>query len=147
MTGAFEGDLVRPLGLVTLFSAYAEGEIDEMLVALCGEQFDHKIQTWTIGRKLALVQRRVRALKVESLNGLMTVLKDARKLFELRNEIIHGRLYSGGRLVSNRRSVPERLVSPEELTDLAERILSCKEHICMYRQRHLPAVIAAIGGT
>jgi hypothetical protein len=34
MVGAFEGDLIRPLGLVTLYAAYAEGEIDELLGAL-----------------------------------------------------------------------------------------------------------------
>jgi hypothetical protein len=31
MYEAYEGDLVRPLGFVTLYSAYAEGELDELI--------------------------------------------------------------------------------------------------------------------
>lgn len=34
MNGAFEGDLIRPLGLVTLYCGYAEGELDELLRVL-----------------------------------------------------------------------------------------------------------------
>jgi hypothetical protein len=44
------------------------------------------------------------------LSGLRTALKDARALFKQRNELIHGRLFSGGRLVSNRTNVPVQQV-------------------------------------
>lgn len=142
MIKSFEGDLVRPLGLVTLYSAYAEGEIDQLLVALCAPQpFDEKMQQWTVGRKLIFAQRLVRALKAASLTGLIAALKDARALFEHRNALIHGRIYAGGRLISNRSDVPDRRVSPDELLDLAERIFTCKEHISMHRERHLLPVL------
>ena len=144
MSGAFEGDLIRPLGLVTLYAAYAEGEIDELLDALpAREPFDETKRQWPVGRKLAYAQRLVGQLKAESVAGLIATLKEARVLFERRNALVHGRIYGEGRLVSNRPNVPNKRVSPEELVELAERIFSCKEHINMHRQRHLLPLLAA----
>jgi hypothetical protein len=144
VSGAYEGDLIRPLGLITLYAAYAEGELDELLEALpAKEPFDDKRRQWPVGRKLVYAQRLVRALKSQTLAGLTVALAEARELFERRNALVHGRIYAGGRLVSNRRDVPVQSVSPEELVDLAERIFSCKEHINMHRCRSLLPFLAA----
>ena len=146
MSGAYEGDLIRPLGLVTLYAAYAEGELDELLDTLPGKElFDEKKRQWPVGRKLVYAQRLVRRLKSPSLAGLSAALTEARELFEKRNALVHGRIYAGGRLVSNRLDVPNQQVSPEELVDLAERIFSCKEHINVHRCRSLLPFLAAAG--
>jgi hypothetical protein len=146
--GADEGDLIRPLGLVTLYAAYAEGEVDELLEVLLGkEPFDEEKRQWPVGRKLVYAQRLVRRLKSQSLAGLSAALTEARELFEKRNALVHGRIYAGGRLVSNRIDVPTKSVSPEELVDLAERIFTCKEHINVHRCRSLLPLLAASRGT
>lgn len=36
LNNSFEGDLIRPLGLVTLYFAYAEYELDQLLKDLGG---------------------------------------------------------------------------------------------------------------
>jgi hypothetical protein len=138
VTGYFEGDLIRPLGLVTLYAAYAEGEVDQLLAVLpASEPFDDAKRQWPVGRKLEYAEMLVRKLKSETLAGLSASLREARELFLKRNELVHGKLFSGGRLVSNRVGVPEQRISPEELSTLAEKIFSCKEHLNVYRQRHL----------
>ena len=68
MTGSYEGDLIRPLGLVTLYAAYAEGEIDELLSALPSEKpFDALKREWPVGRKLSYALTLVRKLKSDQL--------------------------------------------------------------------------------
>src|SRR5512139_2143745 len=127
MSAPFEGDLVRPLGLVTLYAAYAEGEIDELLSALpAPEPFDDAKRQWQIGRKLTYAQRLIRKLKARDLSDLLATLDDAQILFRQRNELVHGRLFSGGRLVSNRTNVAVRQVSAEDIGGLAERIFNWK---------------------
>ena len=134
----FEGDLIRPLGLVTLYAAYAEYEIDELILVLPSKQkFDEIKQQWPVGKKLAYAQKLVNRLKTESLSGLNVSLKEAGELFKRRNTLVHGCIFAGGRLVSNRRSTPVQWITPDELNELAERIFTCKEYICMYRNRHL----------
>jgi hypothetical protein len=145
MVGAFEGDLVRPLGLVTLYAAYAEGEIDELLSVLpAPEPFDDSKRQWQVGRKLTYAQRLIRKLKASDLSGLQSTLEDAKALFRQRNELVHGRLFSGGRLVSNRTDVPVQQVSVEDIVGLAERIFSWKEQLWMHRCRHLLPLLSAL---
>lgn len=148
MSGAFDGDLVRPLGLVTLYCAYAEGEIDELLFALSGlEAFDDAKRQWTVGQKLTHAEKIIQRLQHEELAGLLNTLVDARRLFERRNALIHGRLYSGGRLVSNRAGVPDQRVTAQELNEFAELVFSCKEHLFMHRCTHLLPLLANRGAT
>jgi hypothetical protein len=145
MVGAFEGDLGRPLGLVTLYAAYAEGEIDELLGSLpAPEPFDDTKRQWQVGRKLAYAQVLIRKMNVSDLSGLRATLKDARPLFKQRNELVHGRLFSGGRLVSNRTNVPVRQVSAEDILELAERIFHWKEQLWMHRCKHLLPLLSAV---
>lgn len=138
MTESFEGDLIRPLGLVTLYAAYAEGEIDELLVTLPSETpFDGRKRQWPVGRKLNYALKLVRKLKSDQLAGLTSALKEAQTLFSRRNVLIHSQIFSGGRIVSNRTDAPIQKVSAEDLTQLAEQISACKEQIWMHRCRHL----------
>ena len=144
MTGAFEGDLIRPLGLVTLNFAYAEGEIDELLSVLpAQEPYDDAKRQWPVGRKLGYAQELVQQLNANSLSGLSATLKEAKPLFERRNTLIHSQIFSGGHVVSNRKGAEPQQVSPEELVQLAEQIFSWKEHLNMHRWRHLMPLLAA----
>lgn len=145
MTGAFEGDLVRPLGLMTLYAAYAEGEIDELLSALLApEPFDDAKRQWQVGRKLTYAQRLIRKLKASDLSGLLATLEGAKALFRQRNELVHGRLFSGGRLVSNRTNVATRHVSADDIVGLAEQIFNWKEQLWMHRCRHLLPLLSPL---
>jgi hypothetical protein len=145
MVGDFEGDLIRPLGLVTLYAAYAEGEIDELLSALpAPEPFDEAKRQWQVGRKLTYAQRLIRKLKASDLSDLQATLEDAKVLFKQRNELVHGRLFSGGRLVSNRTTAPVRHVSADDIVGLAERIFNWKERLWMHRCRHLLPLLSTL---
>jgi hypothetical protein len=143
MSGLYEGDLIRPLGLVTLYFAYAEAEIDMLIDALpSSEAYDDKKRQWSVGRKLAYAQKLTKQMHAESLNGLKAILNEAKVHFERRNAIIHSSIFAGGRMVSNRKTVPNQQISANELNQLAELIWSCKEQISMFRCRHIPPLLA-----
>jgi hypothetical protein len=143
----FDGDLIRPLGLVTLHFAYAEGELDELLEALSvREPFDDAKRQWPVGQKLRHAQQLLRGFDASELAALDTALEEARVLFDRRNTIVHGRLYTGGRLVSNRPNAPKR-ITPQELTELAELIFACKERIFANRCKHLLPLLARLEAT
>lgn len=145
MVEAFEGDLIRPLGLVTLYAAYAEGEIDELLRALpAPEPFNEVKQQWQVGRKLAYARRLIRRMNASDLSGLQVTLSDATALFKQRNDLVHGRLFSGGRLISNRTNVPVRQVSADDILELAERIFHWKEQLWMHRCKHLLPLLSTL---
>jgi len=51
MADIFAGDLIRPLGILTLYFAYAEYEVDLFLEFLSPiEPFDEKWRQWSVGR-------------------------------------------------------------------------------------------------
>ncbi|SRR6266480_5364810 len=146
MSASFDGDLIRPLGLVTLYFAYAEAELDELLDALsCHEPFDESERQWPVGRKLTHAQSLVEHLGAPELAGLATALGEARALIERRNSLVHSSIFAGGRVVATRRGVPERRVTPNQLTELAESIFSWKERMHMHRHRDLGPILIALG--
>jgi hypothetical protein len=143
MSASFDGDLIRPLGLVTLYFAYAEAELEELLEVLSHpEPLDESQRQWPVGRKLAHAQTLVERLGTHELADLTTTLGEARALFEKRNSLVHSCIFAGGRVVSSR-GVPDQHVTPSQLTELAESIFSWKERIYMHRRRHLHPVLAA----
>lgn len=147
MYEAYEGDLVRPLGFVTLYSAYAEGELDELLSVLpSGEPYDNRKREWTIGRKLNYALKLVGRLQSPSLADLEAALKEAKVLFAQRNQLVHGRLFSGGRLVSSRigKGKPDQLLSGDQIVRLAEDIFNWKERVWACRCRQLLPVLVAM---
>jgi len=145
VTGIYEGDLIRPLGLVTLYAAYAEGEFDELLRVLPSETpFDGPKCQWPVGRKLIYALKLVRKLRSGQLAGLTSALQEAQALFSKRNVFVHSQIFSGGRVVPNRPDAIIPKVSAEDLTQLAEQIFACKEHIWMHRCRDLPPILASL---
>ncbi len=64
MNVSFEGDLIRPLGLVTLYFGYAEFEVDALLDALVGVGLAVDMsRNASLGQKLAAVRDGKRLLK------------------------------------------------------------------------------------
>ena len=84
---ADDGDLVRGLGFVTMYSAWLEEEVDELLRALDPiEQFDDATQRWPISRKLDHAAALVRRLNSAELGELVTAIGSAAELYTLANE-------------------------------------------------------------
>jgi hypothetical protein len=134
VSDTFEGDLIRPLGVVTLHFGYVEYEIDSFLerLSLVGLLPDAWSQR-PIGQKLALLEEAILPLGQEVLAQLQLLLIDVRVLLEERNALIHGCIVGGGRVVSGRAGVTEGHTSPAELTILGERAFSWKERLFSYR--------------
>ena len=131
---SFEGDLIRPLGLVTLYAAYAEAELDELIESISiAEPYDDSKRQWTVGKKLKYAARIARAFKPNDLAEIVLEMKRGGYLFEQRNSLIHGRIFSGGRLVSNRKNRQVQVVSPKTITALAEELFSWKERLWLHR--------------
>ena len=103
MNGSFEGDLIRPLGLVTMNFGLAEYELDafiESLASLCLVP-----KSWRqrpLGQNLQLLAEPIRGLDPSIHPMLDTLLAEARQLLERRNMLIHGCLLAGGRIISGR---------------------------------------------
>jgi len=137
MYGAYEGDLVRPLGFVTLHSAYAEGELDDLIATLPADRpYDDKKRGWPVGAKVSYALRLVMGLRSHELEELRNILDEAKELFSRRNKLVHGRLFAGGRLVSNRLASADRRISQDDIVRLAEDLFNWKERlwVCRYRK-------------
>lgn len=135
MNGNFEGDLVRPLGLVTLYWAYAEAQLDEVLgslLRLSGSGPTRNVLLF--GAKLQKAVALIEALNAERLSPLAAILDEAKALIEARNELIHGQLFNGGRLVLK---TGTKYITAQEISDIAERIFSWKERLWVQHCREL----------
>jgi len=65
VSSTFEGDLIRPLGLVILYCGHAEREVDNLLAALSNlESFDNAKRRWTVDQKLVTSHNSTSALRV-----------------------------------------------------------------------------------
>lgn len=144
MTGAFEGDFIRPLGLMTLYFGYAEYELDCFLERLGGAGL--LPGSWNqrpIGQKLALLTDAVRTLDVTTSLALNTLLQEVDHLLEKRNMLIHGCLLAGGRIVSGRAGVKDQRTSVEDLTALAEAIFGWKERLAAFRWKQVEPLLVS----
>lgn len=144
MNGAFDGDLIRPLGLVTMNFGYAEYELDSFLERL-GET-GRVPESWAqrpIGQKLGLLNDAIRALGSEVQASLAVLLDEASGLLDRRNALIHGCLLAGGRIVSGRKRAVERHTSVEDLNALAEEVFAWKERLWSYRWRQVEPLLQA----
>lgn len=119
-----DGDLVRGLGFVAMYSAWVEEDVDDVLRMLSPvEPFDEKKQRWPISRKLTHAAQVVRRLPSAELQRLPEALEFGATLFVRRNEAVHGRIYAGhdrvDYLQSGRPNKPTRPVQSSELYQLA----------------------------
>jgi len=122
-----DGDIVKGLGFLTMYFAWVEDDVDNLLFAMHSiEPFDEREQRWPIRRKLNHATELVRRLNDEELEGLPEALEHASELFERRNEAVHGRIYAEQDreeyIKSGRPNVPTRPVSSEEFYQLANDV-------------------------
>jgi hypothetical protein len=129
-----DGDIIRGLGFVALYAAYLEEQIDNLLIMLNPIQaYDKKKQRWPISFKTKHAIKIIERLDISEFSDLPANLATCLKLFEDRNEVIHGRIYGGfdrpDTLKSNRPKVPDRDVSSAELYKLAKEFDDFREAI------------------
>ena len=140
----YEGDLVRPLGLVTLNFGYAEYEIDSFLQRLSDSgRIPSNWHSKPIGQKLAHMTNALRDSNTEVRSALATLLAEVDRLLAQRNMLIHGCLLISGRITSGRSGVEEKITSAEELNALAESIFAWKERLSVFRWRQVEPLLAA----
>lgn len=145
MTDVYEGDIIQPLGLITLYAGYAELEIDRLLESLSSlSQIDDQKRRWPVGQKIVHARKLVNGLHTDRLDELEKVLAEAIKLFDRRNALVHSAIFSSTSVVSSRVSGREQPISPEALINLADDIFEIKEQIALKRQRLLEPVLIEI---
>ena len=142
----YEGDSVRPLGLVTLNAGYAEEEIDALLSALSEcDRYDARKRQWPVGRKLGHAKNLIAGLHASEFAGLLDLIDEAAKLFDRRNALAHNALYSGTKVVVSRVSGSEQGVSADALTELAAQLSNFRHGLRSFRQRTLEPWLAKQG--
>jgi hypothetical protein len=150
MNSVFEGDLIRPLGLVTLYFGYAEFEVDSLLSALSGgTNISTTPGNAPLGQKLATLRNELTRLRLPEADQLVSIIDSARPLIELRNVLVHSCVLAKGRVVPSDRSQSEQTITPEQLTELADKIFTWKEQLSAASQLKLmPALKRRLhGGT
>ena len=143
-----DGDIVRGLGFVTLYSAWIEEALDGLLHTMATvEPFDERKQRWPISRKLKSAIELVRRLNSGDFDSLLKALEAAVLLFEKRNELVHGRIYAGrdqnDYIQSGRLNIPTRPITSAELYELANKFWAHKGKIIGLQFPHLSRAVKA----
>ena len=131
-----DDDVVRGLGFVTLYAAYLEEQVDDLLFMLQSiESFTESEQRWPTSQKIKKAKRLVLELVFEYRDALLAGLDESKRLLDWRNEVIHGRIYANfdrpNTLKSGRSNTPDRVVKPDELYDLADNLAEAR--LALYR--------------
>jgi len=143
-----DDDIVRGLGFVALYAAYVEESIDVIMERLSKvEEITDSERKLPISKKIKWCKRVLCSFESKELEELVNLLSETKKLLEKRNEIVHGRIYSGNErsdtLKSGRSSIPERDVTADELYDLADQLLEMQAAI---PNRAFHATMRALAG-
>ncbi len=143
---ADDGDIVRGLGFVTMYAAWVEEDVDDLLrMTDSVEPFDEKKQRWQISRKLDHAAKLVRALKSDELPDLPEALEGAIALFQRRNDFVHGRIYAGHDRIDyikgGRPNAPTNPITSAELYALANEIWNYRGHFIGPQLFRLPRAI------
>jgi hypothetical protein len=130
MSGYFEGDLIRPLGLVTLHFGYAEAQVNFLLDMLGDCGLDISVSPVApLGQKLAEIAVPIKRLTCAGAAEVLGLLEESKGLIEQRNSLVHGSVLAKGRVIPNDREKSEFYVTPEALTTLAEQVFNWKERL------------------
>ena len=147
---ANDGDIVRGLGFTTLYAAYMEEAIDQCCVALMKRDPEppKAIEKWPISRRVAYVQARLAQFLPlpQELAGLPSYLDYVSELLELRNDVIHGRIYGSlqgekDELRPGRPTGSSRPITSAELYELANEMfatLGALNHASIFAIQRLP---------
>lgn len=144
-----DGDIVRGLGFVSMYSAWVEEDVDDILRLLSSIQiFDERIQRFPISRKLERTAQIVESFESEELKELPMVLRSGLDLFEARNAVIHGRIHAGfdkkDYVQSGRPNVATRVVTSIELYELANEFMNYRGHLIGPQLFRLPRAVATL---
>lgn len=147
-----DGDIVRGLGFVALYSAYLEEQIDCLLLMLSEvEEFTEEEQRWPVSRKLQKAKTVASTFEFESRDDLIAILDLAKDAFEQRNKLVHGRIYANFdrpvTLKSGRQYTPDQAINADELYDLANHISALQGEICRPMFFKIPRALACIDKT
>ena len=141
------GDVIKGIGYVAIYSAYLEESIDDCIELL--------ISKGILGVEVRKLQasRKIKELK-NCLNGMsrkpsrfaeiQTSLDIAKDLLEHRNQLLHGRIYStptGDRLESSRVGVPDREICSNEAYELANKLFDMRNPFNYAANFDLPKVL------
>lgn len=138
MNVSFEGDLIRPLGLVTLYFGYAEFEVDALLDALIGVGLAVDVpRNASLGQKLAVMREVLSRRQIAEAGQLIAIVDEVRPLIELRNTLVHSSIVAGGRVRPSDKARSDMTVTPEQLTQLADAVFTWKERLSVTRQLEL----------
>ena len=135
---SFEGDLLRPLELVTLYFGYAEFEVYALLDALVGVGLAVDMpRSASLGQELAVVREVLSRQTIAEAGQLIAIVDEVRPLIELRNILVHSSIVAGGRVRPSDKARSDMTVTPEQLTQLADTIFTWKERLSVTRQLQL----------
>jgi hypothetical protein len=143
MEALFEGDLIRPLGKLTLYFGYAEYEVDALLTFLSSAgSTSTPPRTAPLGQKLSTARKHLGRLHLAEASEIILMIDGVRPLIALRNSLVHSCILAKGRVMSHDKSQPELTTSCEQLNQLAEDIWNWKEQMSVARQLRLqPALL------
>jgi hypothetical protein len=142
VSGAFEGDLLRPLGLVTLYFGYAEAQVNLLLSLLqeCGVAVEVS-PIAPFGQRLKEFASVAGGFPESNAAEVLGLLEESNTLVDQRNALVHASILAKGRVIPNDPARMEFRVTPDQLTDLAERAFNWKERLSAAVQlRLLPAL-------
>lgn len=122
-----DDDIVKALGFVALYAAYVEESVDVVMERLANvSAITDRERRWPISRKINWCIDVLKSLESTELEQLINLLGETKDILEMRNEVIHGRIYAGNErsdnLKSGRPGIPEREVNADELYNLAEEL-------------------------
>jgi hypothetical protein len=130
MSDSFEGDLIRPLGLVTLYFGYAEAQVSFLLTLLRNNGVDIEVSpTTSFGYRIKEITKAIKRLSCISSKEVLDLLEESKLLTERRNSLIHAGIFSNGRVKPNDPKIPEYRITPESLNTLADEIWNWKERL------------------
>ena len=126
-----DGDVVRGVGYVAIYSAYVEEAIDALLEALeAVEPVKQSLRSAQASKKIKAIKRRLQKLTTADFSDLLNDLETCAVLLESRHEVIHGRLYAQTRgpdmLHPGRAGRQSRPISSNELYELANALATCR---------------------
>ncbi len=129
-----DGDITRGIGLVTIYSAYLEGRIDDLLYQLSElEEYIEGERKWPISRKIKKAQNILKGVKHKIADELLIILAQCKEHFEWRNELVHGRIYAPEyhqeNLKSGRPDVPDRKADSTEIYILVNNLNSLNANV------------------
>ena len=122
-----DGDIIRGLGYVALYSAYLEEALDECLEAY-GLDVEASVKVFKkpASAKVKYCVEQATKLAIDQVAPVAEAFQRSGELFERRNDVVHGRIYAQSFGPDLRRSgrlgVPEREISSAELYELANSL-------------------------